>query len=462
MNVLIVETETSLRRALEFALAMRGHLPVSVDDALTALDAAMNRHFPLIILGRVADGPDSDSQPAMLQLCRDLRRLPGYAHSSILAASPPEQPDLIIAALDAGANGYLRRPIDANQLRDRIEDAERLAGLPASGPIVEVSVPISATDAQFVGLASDLALVLDELGRVKRVVHENPDVLGGHSDTLSQVSIYALCHPEDTALAMAFLADAFDRPPGSPASQIELRFMHHDGTWRAMDISVANRRDDPGIGGLALVARDMTERRMAEQRVRREVLYDALTGLPNRSLFFTYLENALARADRRSEPVVVMFMDIDDFAAINAACGRDVGDQVLSAIGDRLDAALRATDTAARMNDDEFTILLEGVDHRDEAHVVAERIAAALRVPHDVGGQSIVATVSIGVAFSHPASRLPNVPTDQRLGEVLRQADAALYRAKSSGKDRWVFYDAMTTNRPPSSLPSSSDVTRSR
>ena len=463
MNVLVVETETSLRRSLEFALAMRGHLAESVEDAGAALRAASNQHYPLVIIGRIADGPEAEGRPAVQQLCRDLRQLPGYERSSILVANARDQPAVIIDALDAGANGYLSRPIDAAQLRARIEDAERWTGQPTpDAPSTEATLPEDAGDARLVELAADLALVLDPAGRVTRVVYENPRALGSRAVPLDDASIYALCHPEDAARVMDFITQTLEQPAGSPPNQTELRFLHQDGTWRAMDVSAANLADIPSIGGLALVARDITHRRAAEQQIRREALYDPLTSLPNRALFFTYLEHALARADRRGEPVVVMFMDIDDFAQINSTHGRQTGDAILAGIGDRLRTALRATDTAARMGDDEFTILLEDVAHLDEARVVADRVSEALRIPFEIGGRVIAAPASIGVAFSHPASRLPNIPSDMRLGEILRQADAALYRAKSSGKDRWVLYDATTTSRPPSSLPSNSDLTRSR
>lgn len=457
MNVLVVETDPSFLRSLEFALAMRGHLAVSVADVETALEIASDDLYRFAIIGQIDGGP-----AAVQQLCRDLRNLPGYERSIILVANTREDPHAIIDALDAGANGYLNRPIDAAQLRARIEDAERHSGAPTlratqAGAASEVS-----GRAALLELAADLALVLDASGRVTQVVYENPDALGPRTVSLVGASIYALCHPEDAVRVMEYLTQTIDQPSGSPPNQSELRFMHQDGTWRAMDVSAANLTEHPDIGGLAVVARDITHRRIAEQEIRRQALYDPLTSLPNRALFFTYLEHALSRADRRSEPVVVMFMDVDDFALINSTYGRDVGDAVLTSIGDRLRTVLRATDTAARMGDDEFTILLEDVDHLDEARVVADRIADELRMPFEVGGLQIAATASIGVAFSHPSSRLPNIPSDMRLGELLRQADAALYRAKSSGKDRWVLYDATTTSRPPTSLPSSNDVTRTR
>lgn len=458
MNVLVVETDPALRRSLEFALAMRGHLAVNVEDAESALRAATEDRYLLVIAGQIDDNPQT-----VHQLCRNLRRLPGYERSSILVVGSRDDPDMIVDALDAGANGYLSSPVDAAQLRARIEDAERWGGLVNSEPAPEAPARSADTgEAQMLQIAADLALILDPAGRVTRVVYERPGTLGPRAVPLDGVSIYALCHPEDAARVLDFITRTLDQPAGSPPNQTELRFLHQDGTWRAMDVSAANLADLPAVGGLALVARDITHRRIAEQEIRRQALYDPLTSLPNRALFFTYLEHALARADRRNEPVVVMFMDVDDFTLINSTYGRETGDAVLTSIGDRLRTALRATDTAARMGDDEFTILLEDIGHLDEARVVADRIADALRVPFEIGGQVIVAPASIGVAFSHPASRLPNIPSDMRLGELLRQADAALYRAKSSGKNRWVLYDASTTSRPPTSLPSSADLTRSR
>jgi diguanylate cyclase (GGDEF)-like protein/PAS domain S-box-containing protein len=457
MNVLVVETDPALRRSLEFALAMRGHLAVNVEDADAALRAAADDRYLLVIIGQLGDSP-----AAVQQLCRILRQLPGYERSSILITGSRDEPDDIIDALDAGANGYLSSPVDAAQLRARLEEAERWSGLVTVDAEPAASRLADTGEAHLLQLSADLALILDLTGRVSRVVYERPGALGPRPVPLDGASIYALCHPEDAARVLDFISQTLDQPLGSPPNQAELRFLHQDGTWRAMDVSAANLSDQPAVGGLALVARDITHRRTAEQEIRRQALYDPLTSLPNRALFFTYLEHALARADRRSEPVVVMFMDIDDFARINSSHGRQTGDIVLTSIGDRLRTALRATDTAARMGDDEFTILLEDVGHLDEAQVVADRIADALRVPFEIGGELILAPASIGVAFSHPASRLPNIPSDMRLGELLRQADAALYRAKSSGKDRWVLYDATTTSRPPSSLPSSGDLTRSR
>lgn len=454
MNVLVVETDPSFLRSLEFALAVRGHLTVNVDSADAALQAASADLFRLVIIGEFGDGPEP-----VHHLCRAIRELPGYEQCSILVAISREEPHAIIDALDAGAVGYLDRPIDATQLRARIEDAERRVALLSHAGAGGVVASVDATPVNLLALAADLVLVLDPTGRILRVVYENQQSLGPRPVPLTGASIYALCHPEDAARVLDFLTRTLDVPPGSPPNQTELRFLHQDGTWRAMDISAANWTQQPDAGEVAFVARDITHRRLAEQEIRRQALYDPLTSLPNRALFFTYLEHALARADRRGEPVVVMFMDIDEFGLVNATHGREIGDAVLTAIGDRLRMALRATDTAARMGDDEFTILLEDVWHLDEARVVADRIVSELRAPLTIGDRQISTSASIGVAFSHPASRLPNVPSEMRLGELLRQADAALYRAKSSGKDRWVLYDAPTTNRPPSALPSSADLT---
>ncbi|MGH9175240.1 MAG: diguanylate cyclase domain-containing protein, partial [Vicinamibacterales bacterium] len=387
-------------------------------------------------------------------------QLPGMDRASILVVSARDEPDAILDALDAGANGYLNRPIDAAQLRARIEGIEEIERRAGAQPAPPPSEPEPATDhasansvgsaeATLLDLAADIVLVVDPAGRVRWAGPSIERVLGIQPASLGAASVYTLCHPEDAARVLALLTVANDQPPGAPPAQADLRFLAQDGAWREMAVTAANLAEHPAIGGIALVAHDITERRAGEQAIRRQALYDPLTELPNRALFLTYLEHALARADRRAEPVVILFIDLDDLGRINERHGRTTGDRLLAGVGQRLRAALRATDTAARMGDDEFTILLEDIEHPDEIEVVANRVITGLRVPFEIADGEVGVTASIGVVLNQPASRLPNVAPGARLSELLRQADVALYRAKSTGKDRWVLYDSAVNRLAP-------------
>ena len=165
-----------------------------------------------------------------------------------------------------------------------------------------------------------------------------------------------------------------------------------------------------------------------------QALHDGLTGLPNRTLFRDRLERALAHADRHQERVAVLFLDLDNFKEINDNLGHQAGDALLIEVSNRLQACLRTSDSVARLGGDEFTVLLGGVQHESEANVVADRICRSLQMPIELVERDVFITASIGMAFSTPR------PTDADM--LLRNADIAMYQAKSAGKARVSVFDA--------------------
>ncbi len=173
---------------------------------------------------------------------------------------------------------------------------------------------------------------------------------------------------------------------------------------------------------------DITDRKRAELRLAHLALHDALTGLPNRTLFLDRLQHALDRAGRSGRQVAVLFVDLDRFKGVNDALGHEAGDSLLQQVAERLRSCVRSSDTLARLAGDEFTVLLEDVADVHEAQAVAERIRAALQQPFLVAGQQLAVTASVGVALSGPETR--------QAEELLRRSDAAMYRAKSSGRNR--------------------------
>ncbi len=170
-----------------------------------------------------------------------------------------------------------------------------------------------------------------------------------------------------------------------------------------------------------------------EHELRHQAFHDPLTGLANRALFLDRIEHALTlRGDRR---LAILFIDIDDFKLVNDSFGHSAGDDLITAIGQRLQAVCRHGDTVARLGGDEFGILLEGLARRDDAGIIAGRLIEAVRSPLSIGGVSLSTRASIGVAHTEEA----HTP-----GELLRNADVALYAAKSEGKGSWrVFAPSM-------------------
>ena len=175
------------------------------------------------------------------------------------------------------------------------------------------------------------------------------------------------------------------------------------------------------------------ERKFAEVQLSHQALHDPLTGLANRALLMERLAQALARTERRPSSVAVLFLDIDRFKTINDNFGHEVGDSVLACIGDRLRKALRPEDMASRFGGDEFVVLCE--DLEDDRHVVtiAKRIGRSISEPISLEAGEVVVTTSIGIAAARGIGDRPEV--------LLRDADAAAYRAKERGGDRFEFFD---------------------
>lgn len=176
-------------------------------------------------------------------------------------------------------------------------------------------------------------------------------------------------------------------------------------------------------------------RQEAESRLRHEAFYDLLTDLPNRALFMDRLEQAIIRSQRyQDEHFAVLFMDIDQFKLINDSLGHSVGDDLLKVVAEQLEKCLRATDTVARLGGDEFVMLLNNIHHIDEAIQVAERILKAIGNPVVLSGHQVVISTSIGILFSDPGYDSPMA--------YLRDADIAMYWAKSQGKARYEIFTA--------------------
>ncbi len=191
--------------------------------------------------------------------------------------------------------------------------------------------------------------------------------------------------------------------------------------------------------GRVLVAHDITERRRMEEALRYSSLHDRLTGLPNRSFLLTRLKNALARSRRRPDSCfAVLFLDLDRFKIVNDNLGHFLGDQLLSAVGEKLVSCVREPDTVARLGGDEFVILLEEIQSEEDAVKVARRIQTTLSVAFSVSGHEIFTSASIGITLG--AGAPVAAPGYAGVDDILRDADVAMYQAKSAGRARFAVY----------------------
>ncbi len=240
-----------------------------------------------------------------------------------------------------------------------------------------------------------------------------------------------------------------------------LKSDHHDaafysGMWRELvetgrwQGEVWNRRKDgeaylewltitaiPGPDGSpsrhVAVFSDVTELRRKDDLLKRQAFHDALTGLPNRLLFGDRLEHAIAMSERDATRLAVMFLDLDRFKVVNDSLGHEVGDRLLKVVAERVQGALRKSDTVARLGGDEFVVLLADFRSGKEVAQVAEKVIAALAQPVDLGGRIIHTATSVGIALyprdGHDAATL------------MRNADTAMYQAKGEGRGTYRFFD---------------------
>lgn len=184
---------------------------------------------------------------------------------------------------------------------------------------------------------------------------------------------------------------------------------------------------------MVCISRDITEQAIAEEKVWHNAHYDLLTGLPNRRLFLDRLEQEIKHAKRRSQPLALLFMDLDGFKEVNDSLGHEAGDRILSDVAERLADCVRANDTVARLGGDEFTVMLTGAEQRQDVEHVAQAIIDALAMPFHIGQQRIQISVSIGVAFYPKAASTPD--------SLLEAADKAMYKAKKAGSNQMCFQD---------------------
>jgi diguanylate cyclase (GGDEF)-like protein/PAS domain S-box-containing protein len=264
-------------------------------------------------------------------------------------------------------------------------------------------------------------------------------LLGYSEAELLKTTLHSLSHPEDAEWLKEQLTNLLR---GSIASvQLEQRFIRQDAGIAWVVLSAAKIADsDNKSAKLILQMQDITDRKSVEERLLHEALHDALTGLPNRALYMDHLRKAVARWKRRDRGAfAVLFLDLDGFKGINDTLGHLAGDQLLVEFTQRLIENVRPGDTFARMGGDEFSILLDDLNDLNDAIIAVKRLHRNLEAPFRLSGREVFVTSSIGVALSTPEYVDPE--------EILRHADAAMYRAKKLGKGRYEVFDRTTSKR---------------
>jgi diguanylate cyclase (GGDEF)-like protein/PAS domain S-box-containing protein len=224
------------------------------------------------------------------------------------------------------------------------------------------------------------------------------------------------------------------------SAPFEVELIAKDGRRVPMEMTARIAVDEKGRARtVQMIGRDISERKQAEETIRRLAYHDSLTGLPNRALFEDRLQMAIAQAKRHGEELGVLFLDVDGFKLVNDTLGHTAGDKLLQSIASDISALVRDCDTVARVGGDEFTVLIPNIDQPEDVTDVAGRILECLRQPRTIAGQEFRATASIGIT---------TFPHDGDDGEtLLRNADTAMYRAKDNGRNSFQLYTASMNQR---------------
>ncbi|UWE12026.1 putative bifunctional diguanylate cyclase/phosphodiesterase [Actinacidiphila bryophytorum] len=281
--------------------------------------------------------------------------------------------------------------------------------------------------------SSDVIMIAAPTGVLRYVSPASVGVYGRDPEELIGTELSAHIHPDDLGRVVHEVRRFLAAPPGDePATRIECRIRsgrrggpHGEDGWLNVESSV-NRYQ----GGLIFNSRDVTERVRLQAQLQHNASHDPLTDLPNRLLFLDRVGRALGGRRAGDGRAAVLYVDLDGFKAVNDSVGHQAGDHLLMQAARRLKDALRGGDTAARLGGDEFAVLVCGaLEH--QVREIAERLRAALCEPYRVDGGVVRVGASIGIAFAEPGSSA---------GELMRNADLAMYRAKQAGKGRVELY----------------------
>ncbi|MDQ3908701.1 MAG: EAL domain-containing protein, partial [Acidobacteriota bacterium] len=299
--------------------------------------------------------------------------------------------------------------------------------------------------------ANDIVYTHDLYGNFTSLNKTGERVTGYTRAEACRMNIADVVAPDHFGRARQMLAN---KRGGEGATRYELEIIAKDGRRVPLEISTRVFCRDGEPAGVQGIARDITERRQAEQALRHIAFHDALTGLPNRALFTQQLHVAVEGAKRGDGHglFAVLFIDLDRFKVINDSLGHPLGDKLLVALARRLEGGLRGGDTVARLGGDEFAILLNDLEKPEDALRVADRVLSEIAQPFQLGGHEVFTAASIGIALSTSGY------TNEE--EVLRDADTVMYRAKAQGAARYEVFDQRMHARVVSQLKLENDLRR--
>ncbi|OLB40807.1 MAG: hypothetical protein AUH11_00935, partial [Acidobacteria bacterium 13_2_20CM_57_17] len=422
-RLLIVDDNEMNRDMLARRLARKGYEIALAENARQLLQRVEQEGVDLVLLD--IEMPEISGLDAL----KTLREAYSPIELPVIMVTAKNQSEDIVKALDMGANDYLTKPIDFPVAVARI--GTQLSHKRAQEALRE-------SEERYALAAQGANDGLWDWNVLTNFVHYSPRwkaMLGCQEGEVGGTPEEWFDRIHDADRERVKQEIVAHQKGLTPHFESEHRMLHKDGSFRWMLSRGLAVRDASGKTlRMAGSQTDITEGKVS----------DPLTGLPNRLLFIDRLGRVIKHAKRRKDHIfAVLFLDLDGFKMINDSVGHLIGDQLLLGVANRLEKCLRSTDTVARLGEsftvarlggDEFTVLLDDLKDPNDAKRAAERLMKALTAPFVLGGKEVFTSVSIGIALSNPAYEQPE--------DILRDADTAMYRAKSLGKARFEVFDA--------------------
>lgn len=438
-RILIVDDEIRIRSSLRILLDGDGREIQECETGLDAIAILKSQDVDLVLLD--INLPDISGLEVLEWVAGNKMT------TNVIFVSADDSIDSAILALRYGAIEFVRKPFKLEEMQRKVDNALYRRRMERSYAQMTARIQQSEQLHRFlVENSPDLIYTLDDTGRFMFINYRVESLLGYKREELIGQKYCTIVHDED--VEKAHYAFNERRVDNRATANLEVRLKCKNDHFRYFDshyiVAMMNATgiygekqgatdsDTKSFMGTYGVARDITERKIAEETISFQALHDQLTQLPNQRLFKDRLEMALTLSKRHGGMVGVMFIDLDRFKLVNDTYGHAEGDELLKNVAHRLLGCMRAGDTLARKGGDEFTVLLPDLQQADAANIIADKILNELRAPFVVAGHDCRVTASIGVAV---------FPRDGETVDVLlKNADIAMYRVKADGKNDTRFY----------------------
>ena len=439
-RILLVDDEPLILEGLERLLGTRDYEISIAKGGCDALIAIGKQQFDAVLLD--LGMPDLDGNEVLRFVAER------SAGTPVIVVSGESAIDAAIRALRGGAADFVRKPYEPEELLRRIDNVLARRRLEKENNHILQRLQQSEKWHRFlVNSSPDFIYTLDKEGRFTFINDRVESLLGYCREDLLGQHYSRVVHEDDIARAEHVFNER--RAGDRNARNIEIRLKCNPGARRprlmnarckSVELTATGMYDEDAspfeqrfIGSYG-VAKDITERKQAEETVHFQAYHDLLTGLPNRALFRDHLGLMLAQAKRNEKPLAVLSLDLDHFKVINDSLGHTIGDELLLAVGARLRQCLREGDTLARLGGDEFAVLLPTLVSRGDVEHICRKIIQVLSKPVYVKGHEIYISVSIGACVA---------PDDgDMIDGLIRQAEIAMYQAKSQGRSRLQFWES--------------------